>query len=371
MKVLELDSETYRIFSDGLVINNKLKPAVYTVDFAPMQGFFLKKHTPLTVTEKLYGKHEEKINKLLKAYEYFERPMGVIFSGDKGIGKSIAARMLCQKSVEKGLPVILVEENAEGLAQFLNSIEQECVVLFDEFEKNFRKVYDHDGDEKGNAQDSLLSLFDGTGNTMKRLYLITCNDTYQLSDFMVNRPGRFHYHIRWEYPTQKEITEYLKDKVKPEYHDQIEEVLKFTAFQELNYDCLRAIAFELNMGQKFVETLEDLNIKNDADERYDLFIQFKNGEEAASYSNRIDLLSECKEVYVENNNISGYLEFNPRNAKISSDGIFELDLKTTKMQLDRACRENAEAKDKEIARAYLKRNKVRDTYNYKLGPIVA
>ena len=371
MKVLELDSETYQVFGDSLVIEKKLKPAVYTVDFVPMRGFFLKKHTPLTVTEKLYGKHEQKIDKLLKAYEYFERPMGVIFSGDKGIGKSIAARMLCQKSVEKGLPVILIEENFEGLAQFLNSIEQECVVLFDEFEKNFRKVYDHDGDEKGNAQDSLLSLFDGTGSNIKRLYLITCNDTYQLSDFMVNRPGRFHYHIRWEYPTQKEITEYLKDKVKPEYHDQIEEVLKFTAFQELNYDCLRAIAFELNMGQKFVETLEDLNIKNDANERYDLIVQFKNGEEVASYNDRIDLLSDCREVYLENGKISGYLEFNPRNAKISNDGIFELDLKTTKLQLDRSCREDVKAEDKDIVRAYLKRNKARDTYSYRFYNAIA
>ena len=365
MKILEIDNETYRVFGDSLVIEEKLKPAVYTVVFVPMQGFFLKKHSPLIVEEKLYGKHEQKINKLLKAYEHFERPMGVIFSGDKGIGKSIAARMLCQKSVEKGLPVILVEESFDGLAQFLNSIEQECVVLFDEFEKNFKKVYDRDGDEKDNAQDSLLSLFDGTGNNVKRLYLITCNDTYQLSDFMVNRPGRFHYHIRWEYPTQKEITEYLKDKVKPEYHDQIEEVLKFTAYQELNYDCLRAIAFELNMGQKFIEALEDLNIKNDTNERYDLTVQFRNGEEATSHNDRIDLFSDCREIYIENSMVSGYLEFNPRKAKVSSDGVFELDLKTTRLQLDSSSRERTKGKDMSIIRAYLKKNKAEDTYSYK------
>ena len=371
MKILELDKETYRVFGDSLVIDDKLPAAVYSIRFGEMTGYFLEKHAPLTVTEKLYGKHEQKINKLLKAYGHFERPMGVIFSGDKGIGKSIAARMLCEKSVEKGLPVILVEENLPGLAQFIDSIQQECVVLFDEFEKNFKKVYDRDGDEKGNAQDSLLSLFDGTGSNIKRLYLITCNDTYQLSDFMVNRPGRFHYHIRWEYPTQEEITEYLKDKVKPEYHDQIKEVLKFTAFQELNYDCLRAIAFELNMGQDFVETLEDLNIKNDANERYDLIVQFKNGEEAASRNNRIDLFSDRRELYIENSKISGYLEFNPRKAKVSSDGVFELDLKTTKLQLDRSSRENAKDEDKDIARAYLKKNRARDTYSYKFYDAIA
>ena len=108
-----------------------------------MTGFYLKKHAPLTVTEKLYGQHEKKIDKLVRSYDRFVRPMGVIFSGDKGIGKSIAARMLCEKMVVKGIPVIMVNDNYLGLVGFIDSIQQECVVLFDEFEKNF-KISNHD-----------------------------------------------------------------------------------------------------------------------------------------------------------------------------------------------------------------------------------
>jgi len=160
MKILKIDDETFKVFGDGLAIESKLSPGVYTIDLVPMQGFFLKKCAPLTVTEKLYGRHMEKIKKLIEAYGRFDRSMGVIFSGDKGIGKSIAACMLCQEMMKKGLPIILVDNNYDGLSAFIDSIDQECVVLFDEFEKNFPKKNDEDESMHDQGQEKLLSLFD-------------------------------------------------------------------------------------------------------------------------------------------------------------------------------------------------------------------
>lgn len=280
MKILKVDEEIYKVFSDTLEVNDKLPAEVFTVCFAKMQGFFLKKHTTLEVKEKLYGTHEKKINKLLESWDHFERSMGVIFSGDKGMGKSIAARMLCEKGNAKGLPVILIEENIPGIVQFIDSIHQECIVLFDEFEKNFRKFDEEYGEPSPEtvSQDNLLSLFDGTGSSdIKRMYIITCNDVYQLSDFLVNRPGRFHYHIRWEYPNEEDIREYLLDNIKPEYHKEIDMVLAFTALHQLNYDCLRAISFEINMGRPFNEAISDINIINKDDKLYYYSIEMKDG----------------------------------------------------------------------------------------------
>ena len=292
MKILKIDEEIYKVFGDTLEVNDTLPAEVFTVCFAKMQGFYLKKHPKLEVKEKLYGIHEKKINKLLKSWEHFERSMGVIFSGDKGMGKSIAARMLCEKSNAIGLPVILVEENIPGIAQFIDSIHQECIILFDEFEKNFRIIDGDDEDEPNTtSQDNLLSLFDGTGSGIKRMYIITCNDVYQLSDFLVNRPGRFHYHIRWEYPTDDDIREYLMDNIKPEYHKEIEGILSFTNVHRLNYDCLRAISFEINMGTSFAEAIPDLNIINKDEKMYEFEVTMKDG---SKFFNRyrLDILNE-------------------------------------------------------------------------------
>ena len=47
---------------------------------------------------------------------------------------------------------------------------------------------------------------------------------------------------------------------------------------EINFDCLRAICFELNNGNDLKDTLEDLNIYNNLNERkkYKVKIQLKS-----------------------------------------------------------------------------------------------
>ena len=59
------------------------------------------------------------MKKVIHAFEIFERSLGTILSGDKGLGKSIFAKMLCQKAIEKGYPVIIVDEFFEARDDYL------------------------------------------------------------------------------------------------------------------------------------------------------------------------------------------------------------------------------------------------------------
>jgi hypothetical protein len=210
---------------------------------------------------------------------------------------------LAHKAIEAGLPVIMVNHGFKGIASYLSDIKQEVVVLFDEFDKTFKtgdnrpRRNDEPGD--GGAQDEFLTLFDGLDQG-KKLFIVTCNNLSDLSDYLVNRPGRFHYHLRFNYPTMDEIREYLKDKVDPKYHDQIEEVVKFSNVTDLNYDCLRAIAFELNLGTPFSEAIKDLNITNyDNDSKYDVICVLANG-----------MRSTRKNCYLDLNRDEASLAFN-------------------------------------------------------------
>lgn len=106
--------------------------------------------------------------------------------------------------MEAGYPVIIVDQAFPGIASYIESIEQEVVFLFDEFDKTFGSNHDSD------PQSTFLSLFDGTSQG-KKLFIITCNSLHGLNDYMVNRPGRFHYHFRFGYPTGEEIRQYLTD----------------------------------------------------------------------------------------------------------------------------------------------------------------
>ena len=258
MKTLQTGSD-FKIYDDSLTIFDQLPVATYNVTYSQLEGFSLLHRADIEVSEKAYGIHITKLDKVLNSFRCFSRSLGVILSGDKGIGKSLFAKMVCVRAIREGYPVIIVGSCVPGLAAFLESIDQECVVLFDEFDKIFRSGKENDD------QTSLLSLFDGTSGG-KKLFIVTCNDLFGLNQFIINRPGRFHYHFRFDYPTPTDIREYLRDKLDECYYGEIEKVVDFSRIVSLNYDCLRAIAFELNFGCSFASAISDLNIMTTDDE---------------------------------------------------------------------------------------------------------
>lgn len=263
----------YQIYDDSLRTFDSLPAATYCVRFSKLSGFYLESRPNMQVNETVYGPHESKVEKVIASYNAFPRSLGVILSGAKGIGKSMFARLLSTRAISAGLPVLIVDEAIPGIASYLESIDQEVMILFDEFDKTFAHPSDND---KTDPQSTMLSLFDGASNG-KRLFVVTCNDLKGLNDFLVNRPGRFHYHFRFDYPTADEIRTYMQDKLKPEYYDQIDAVIGFAGRVDLNYDCLRSIAFELNTGLPFTEAIKDLNIVNLNAERYNITMKFANG----------------------------------------------------------------------------------------------
>ena len=260
----------YSVYDNGIETYDRLPVGTYAVGYNQNEGCYLIRRANIEVTEKTYGVHNQKVEKVMNAYSGFERSLGVILSGDKGIGKSLFAKKLCENAVQTGYPVVIIDACLPGIGRFIESIEQECVVLFDEFDKTFRNSKDD------NDQARLLSLFDGTAGG-KKLYVVTCNELYGLNNYIVNRPGRFHYHFRFDYPAPEDIREYLMDKLETGCHSQIDKVVEFSRKISLNYDCLRAIAFELNNGANFAEAIADLNIMTTEDEEYKVYIVFENG----------------------------------------------------------------------------------------------
>jgi hypothetical protein len=272
--------EYYRIFDDGIQVGKCLDAATYEVVFVPNQGFFLKLLKAPDVREtKVYGRMRERIEKVMRSYSASTRNMGVILSGAKGIGKSLFAKLISRRVIEEGLPVIMVNDYFEGLPQFLASIDQKCMVLFDEFDKNFFDP-SRDTEDHTSVQDSFLTLFDGVYASNK-LFVITANSLGRLSEFLVNRPGRFRYHIRFAYPDEDEIRQFLRDKLGTSVRaKEIDDVVKFSTIVPLSYDCLTAIAAELEMGESFESCLEMLNIINvTGSHYYSGLVKFESGEE--------------------------------------------------------------------------------------------
>lgn len=302
MKIIS-DGNHYDIYPNNINMYEKLPAGYYDVKFAERGGFYLEKHPNFEIgEEKIYGSVENKVEKVFRGFSATNRNLGVILSGDKGIGKSLTARLICIKAVELGYPVILVNKDYPDIANFIGNMDQEVVVLFDEFDKVFvdinTNIYSNKQIASTDKQSSLLGLFDGI-YAGKKLFIITCNDIHHLSSFILNRTGRFHYHFRFEYPGDDDIRLYMKDRLDPRYYSEIENVVQFSKRMELSYDVLRSIAFELNLGYSFYDMIDDLNLINMDEIEYNVFVHLKNGTVIDSCKMKVDLFgaNEYREIY--------------------------------------------------------------------------
>lgn len=320
MKVIKTNN-TLHLYRDDVETYERIPVGTYTICFAKNIGFYLTTRNDMVVEEKIYGCHPEKARKVLSAFGDFHRSLGVIMSGAKGIGKSVSAKLIAAEALKAGMPVIVCDQYIPGIASFIESIEQEVMILFDEFDKAFAKTDDE------NPQASMLSLFDGTA-VGKKLYVVTCNYLNGLNDYLVNRPGRFHYHFRFDYPDSDGIREYLGDKLTEAGRKQIEDVVSFSKKVDLNYDCLRSIAFEINRGSTFAEAVKDLNIVNVDEERYTLVLRMSNGTVFQQDSVCIDLFDQgsCVRTWMRRSGSGcgcsvgfnvGDVEFDMTNGKLS------------------------------------------------------
>ena len=311
----------YQIYGEDVKTFKRLPIMSYEVAFNKNTGFFLINRPDLiTNEEKIYGSHERRANKVMESFKLSDRNFGLILSGRKGAGKSLFARMLAQKSIEVGMPVILVNNYISGLEDFLGSIEQETVIIFDEFEKNFAKP---NREESFDPQEKMLSLFDGMNNG-KKLFVITCNKTNSLNEYFVNRPGRFHYHFKVSAPTEEEVREYMTDKLDEKYHSLIDKVVNFSYTAVLTYDSLRAIAFELNQGYDFDEVIEDLNINHTEVLTFDAVIIAVNGETYYAYGIELDITNRDMNWYGAYTKDHKYIRFgmNTSNLRFTNGNIF-------------------------------------------------
>lgn len=311
---------TVRVYDSSVEAYDGLPVGTYVVEFHPMMGFSLRLVEDMAVGEaRVYGSRRSKIDKIMRAWEAGSRSLGVMLSGDKGQGKSLFLRMLASAAVESGLPVVKVAEAFDGLASFIDTLGP-CLVVFDEFEKIFPSARRGEGSDE---QVQFLGLFDGTSAT-RRMYCVTVNDLFEVSSYLVNRPGRFHYHLRFDYPSADEVALYLREQVSRD-DPRIPDAVRFSAQVPLNYDHLRAIAFEMrsDASGSFSDLVADLNIKAVESPRYLATAKYAQQEDVVGVVafNPFANSRAPEDLYLRSGRSSLYCSFHPSDLEPRGSGL--------------------------------------------------
>jgi broad-specificity NMP kinase len=222
-----------------------LPAGIYSLEIGPFGNMFLNLKQPkFEFNYKLYG-CDGFPERVIRTYRTTNNNLGVLLCGLKGTGKTVQAEQICNLS---NMPVIIVSQDfneGKGLIKFLSIVNQEVVVLIDEYEKIFGK------------SEGLLSIMDGVLNgTHRRMFVLTAN-TMHISEALIDRPSRIHYLKRFSNLDIGIIGEVVDDMLEAKQFR--EEVINYLSILEIvTIDIVKTVVSEVNRFMEPPQNFKDI-----------------------------------------------------------------------------------------------------------------
>lgn len=300
-------------------IQPKLDNGVYMFRMPPLSpSYFEKIRDNFTFDYKIYGLRTELINRTLQLWKNTTGNIGILLNGTKGTGKSVTSQIVCNNMIENfDMPVLLINEPYENLADILALIPQDIVVMIDEFEKVFSTT-DMDGSNVDLSQ-RLLSLMDGAmASEYRRLFVFTTNKKW-IDENLLQRPGRLRYVVEFNDLKLSEISEIVDDLlIYPEFK---EDTISFISTLEIiTVDIVKSIIQEVNIFKESPENFKHIFNVQEKSDTYNIYIDDKMFIEYASISpsNIFDKkIAVGKNFYINNECVGEIVKLDNINKKIT------------------------------------------------------
>jgi hypothetical protein len=248
---------TFRIATkESMDLHEVLPVGNYVVKQDQFENFFIEQIEDFDKPAKLYGDTTRNTDRIISSFWDREKSTGVMLVGEKGSGKTLLSKNICIEMAKQGVPTIVINAAWHGdkFNTLIQSIQQPCIVLFDEFEK----IYD------SKEQEALLTLLDGIYSS-KKLFMLTSNDQWRVDSHMRNRPGRIFYMVSFTGLDADFIREYCADNLKNQSYT--EKIVNISSvFAKFNFDMLKSLVEEMNrFNESPQEALRILNVKAEYD----------------------------------------------------------------------------------------------------------
>lgn len=206
-------------------------PGVYYIHQESERFSLVYRYDKFLLPERMYGNVLDIASRIWIDFATANGNRGVMFTGKPGSGKSKTSELLCNIAIEKGLPVIIVVEvtPSVNLIRFLSTLS-DCVLFFDEFKKNMKEY-----------EENMLTMLTANSST-KRLTIITENEQFSISPYILNRPERVRYHINANKIDYSVLMDYLSDYPVTERFRA--DLLQIYNNKDLSFDQLQALVSE-------------------------------------------------------------------------------------------------------------------------------
>lgn len=239
--------DNFKLTPSSISVKDSLPSGIYSINQDPMtREFSLNRIADKFEFDfEVINTENKFINHVMKSYENTTGNLGILLNGLKGSGKSVTAKLIANRLNK---PVILIDMPYRGISEFLASLEFECVLFFDEFEKNF------DRDENT----SILTIMDGVYNCNNRKVFILTTNELKINKCLLSRPSRIRYIKEFE-DISDEFINVLFDKYL-KYPECKESLLKYVKIlQASSIDTIKSLISEINIhGPENIDYIKEI-----------------------------------------------------------------------------------------------------------------
>ena len=234
-KVWMNTGNSYSQIDPNFEVTQVLPVGVYNLELTMFGWKLFKFADNFVFPYKLYSLENEFVDHVLKTYENTIGNLGILLNGTKGTGKTVTAKVLANRL---NLPVIVLKsmgDRNQSMIEYLSSLNCDCVLFMDEFEKNFKE-----------EDSTVLQIMDGVYNSNHRkIFLLTTNNMH-INENLVGRPSRIRYVKHFGNLSMDTVNEYLDDAL--ECIEAREEILEFVDSLTIStIDILKTIVNEVNI----------------------------------------------------------------------------------------------------------------------------
>ena len=234
-KVWMNTGNSYSQIDSNFEVTQALPAGVYNLELTLFGWKLFKFADNFVFPYKLYSLENEFVDHVFKTYENTIGNLGILLNGTKGTGKTVTAKVLANRF---NLPVIVLKsmgDKNQSMIEYLSSLNCDCVLFMDEFEKNFAE-----------SDSTVLQIMDGVYNSNHRkIFLLTTNNMH-INENLVGRPSRIRYVKHFGNLSMNTVSEYLNDAL--ECTEAREEILEFVDSLTIStIDILKTIVNEVNI----------------------------------------------------------------------------------------------------------------------------